>query len=97
MWPKYFPLTTFAYNTLNIPNVANYSPYKLVFSKKPKLLLDLETTHDVKVLGSFKDYYSLLNKSLQYLHKLLQEFRSKRLAVIKIGIPFNIKVEIECI
>ena len=30
MWPKYLPLETFAYNTFNTPNLANYSPYELV-------------------------------------------------------------------
>ena len=62
MWPKYLPLATLAYNTCNTPNIANYSPYELVFSKKPKLLLDLETTPDIKVCEIFKNYYTLLNK-----------------------------------
>ena len=35
MWPKFLPLATLAYNTFNSPNVANYSPYELVFSRKP--------------------------------------------------------------
>ena len=30
MWPKYLPLATFAYNTFNSPNLANYNPYQLV-------------------------------------------------------------------
>ena len=30
----------------------------------------------------FKDYYIMLNKRLQYLHNLLQDFKSKTLAVI---------------
>ena len=34
------PLATLAYNTFNTPNLANSSPYKLVFGRKPKLLLD---------------------------------------------------------
>ena len=42
MWPKYLPLTIFAYNTFNTPNLANHSPYELVFDRKPKLLLNLE-------------------------------------------------------
>ena len=72
MWPKYFPLATFAYDTFNIPNLANFSPFELVFSRKPKLLLNFETTPDIKVSGTFKDYYyNQLNKRLQYLHKLL--------------------------
>ena len=40
MWPKYLPLATFASNTFNSLNLANNSPHELVFSRKPKLLLD---------------------------------------------------------
>ena len=36
----------------------------------------------IKVSGKFKDYYDVLNKRLQYLLKLLQDFKSKRLAMI---------------
>ena len=56
MWPKYLPLATFTYNTLNTPNIANYSPYELVFGRKSKLLLNLEAMPDIKILGPFKDY-----------------------------------------
>ena len=38
MWPKYLSLATFVYNTFNSPNLTNYSPYELVFRKKPKIL-----------------------------------------------------------
>ena len=38
MWPKYLPLATSTYNTFNTPNVANFSPYELVFRRKQKLL-----------------------------------------------------------
>ena len=69
MWPKYLSLATFAYNTFNTPNLANYSLYKLIFGRKPKLLLNLETMPDIKVSGSFKEYYNLLNRQLKYLHK----------------------------
>ena len=77
MWPKYYPLSTFVYNTLNTPNIGNFSPYKLVFGRKPKLLLNLGTMPDIKDLGTFKDYYELLNKRLQFLHKLLQDCNPK--------------------
>ena len=62
IWPKYLPLAIFVYNTFNSPNLANYSPYGSVFCGKPKQLLNLETTPDIKVSGTFKDYYTLLNK-----------------------------------
>ena len=35
MWHKYLPLATFAHNTFNSPNLANHSPYELVFGRKP--------------------------------------------------------------
>ena len=72
MWHKYFPLATFAHNTLNSPTLANHSPNELVFGRKLKLLLDLETDPDVKVSGTYKEYFLQLGKRLEYLHKLLQ-------------------------
>ena len=82
MWPKYLPLAMFAYNTFNTPNIANFSLYELVFGRKPKILLNLEVMPDIKVARTFKDYHDLLNKRLEYLHKLLQDFKLKRLAMI---------------
>ena len=72
------------YNTFNSPNLANYSPYELVIHRKPKILLDLETDPDIKVLGMFKDYYTLLNKRLKYLQDILQQFKPNCLAMINI-------------
>ena len=37
---------------------------------------------DIKVAGTFRDYHELLHKRLKYLHKLLQDFKSKQLAMI---------------
>ena len=82
MWHKYLPLATFAHNTFNFPNLANRSPYKLVFRRKPKLLLDLEMDPDIKVSGTYREYFIQLGKRLEYLHKLLQDFQMKKLALI---------------
>ena len=82
MWPKYLSLSTFAYNTFNTPNLVKYSPYELVFGRKPKILLNLETTPDIKISGTFEEYYDLLNKRIKYLHEVIQNFKSKRLAMI---------------
>ena len=51
MWPKYLPLATCTYNMFNLPNLAHCSPYELVFSRKLKLLLNLEITPDIKFLS----------------------------------------------
>ena len=82
MWPRHLQLATFAYNTFNTPNLGNNSPYELVLSKKPRSLLNLESTSEIKVSGTFKEYYEILNKRLKWLCKLLLDFKSKRLAMI---------------
>ena len=66
----------------NSPNLANHSPYELVFGRKPKLLLDLETNPDVNMSGTYREYFLQLRKRLEYLQKLLQDFWIKRLTLI---------------
>ena len=82
MWPKYLSLATFVYNTYNTPNLGNYSPYKLTFGRKPKVLMNLESNPDIRVSKTFKEYYELLNKRIQYLQNILFNFKLKRLAMI---------------
>ena len=82
MLHKYLPLATFAHNMFNPPNLANHSPYELVFGRKSKLLLNLEMDPDIKVSGTYKEYFIQLGKRLEYLHKCLQDFWMKRLALI---------------
>ena len=85
MWTKYLPLATFVYNTFNSPNLGNYSPFELTFSRKPKLLLNTETNPDIRVSTNFKEYYELLNKRIKYLQYLLFNFKSQRLAMINLN------------
>ena len=70
MWPKYLPLATLGYNTFNSPNLGNHSLYELVFGRKPKLLLYIETDPVIKVSGTYNDYYMLLNRRLQYMQQV---------------------------
>ena len=53
-----------------------------LFGRKPRSLLNLDSTPDIKVSGTFKEYYELLNKRSKYLHSLLLNFKSKRVAMI---------------
>ena len=82
MWPKFVLLATLAYNTFNSPNLANHSPYELVLGRKPKILLIFETDPDIKITGTFTDYYQLLEKRLKYLQDLLQQYKFRCLAMI---------------
>ena len=89
MWPKYLPLATFAYNMFNTPNLGNYSPYELIFGRKPRPLLNLDSNPDIKFSATFKENYELLNKRLKYLYDILLKFKSKRLDMIKTEHFFN--------
>ena len=82
MWTDYLPFATLVHNTYNSPNFSNYSPYELVFRRKLKLLLDLETDPDIKVSATYKEYYEKLEKRLKYLHKVLQDFKMRWLALL---------------
>ena len=82
MCQKYLPLATLAHNTFNFPNLANYSPYKLMFGRKPEILIDIETDPDIKISENFTEYYKLLVKEMKYLQDILQQFKSKHLAMI---------------
>ena len=82
MWLQYLPLAIDAYNTFNTPNLGNFSPYELTYGRKPRPLLNLYSNPDIKVSGTFREYHELLNKRLKYLHDMLLNFKSKRLAMI---------------
>ena len=53
-----------------------------MFGRKPKLLLGLETDPDIKVSATHKGYYERLEKRLKYLHKVLQDFKTRQLALL---------------
>ena len=82
MWIDYLPFATLAHNMYNSPNFSNYSPYELVFRRKPKLLLDLETNPDIKVSTTYKEYYERLEQRLRYLQKVLLDFKMRHLALL---------------
>ena len=85
MWIDYLPFATLAHNTYNSPNLGNYSPYELVFGRKPKLLLELETDPNIKVVVTYKEYYKKLEQRLKYLQKVLLEFKTKCLEFVEQG------------
>ena len=53
-----------------------------MFGRKPRIFIDIEIDPDIKVSGKFKDYHTLLTKRLDYLQKILQNFKSKQIALL---------------
>ena len=82
MWIDYLASATLAHNMYNSLNLSNYSPYELVFGRKPKLLLDLETDPDIKVSATYREYYERLEQRLEYLQKVLLDFKMRHLALL---------------
>ena len=82
MWHIFLSLAMFTYNIFHSPNLGNYSPYEIVFGRKPKLLINVETNLDIKIASMFKDYHTLLTKRLDYLQKMLQNFKMRHLALL---------------
>ena len=81
-WHKFLSLGTFAYNIFHTPNLGNYSPYELVFRRRPKILINIERDLDIKASGAYKDYHTLLTKRLDYLQNMLQNFKMKHVALL---------------
>ena len=82
MWTDYLLFATLAHNMYNSLNLSNYSPYELVFGRKPKMLLELETDPDIKVAVTFKEYHKRLEQRLKYLQKVLLDFKMRQLALL---------------
>ena len=81
-WHKFLSLATFAFNIFHTPNLGNYSPYELVFGRRPRILINIETDLDIKVSGTYKDYHTLFTKRIDYLQNILQNFKMKHLALL---------------
>ena len=45
-------------------------------------MINLDSNPDIKVSGTFREYFELLNKRIKYLQDILFNFKSKRLAMI---------------
>ena len=60
---------TLEYTIFNTPNLANYSPYELVFSRKPKSLLHL-LIKDYNIYKLLQDFRSkrlvMINKDINF-------------------------------
>ena len=73
------------------PNLNGLCPYDLVFGRKPRVLIDLGTYPNVKVSATYKDFYELLNKKLEYLQRSLFDFKMKKLSKLnRRGVSLNL-------
>ena len=50
----FLSLATFAYNIFPTLNLGNYSPYELVFGRKPRILINIETIQTLRSVAHSK-------------------------------------------
>ena len=81
MWHKYLPLATFAHNMFNSPNLANHSPYELVFGRRPKLLLDLEMDPDVRVSGMHRVIFSTIKEKIRIFAQAFARLLDEKISI----------------
>ena len=65
-WHIYAKPCMLTYNSYATPNLDGFSPFELVFGRKPKIIPILEITPPIPVTGTFKDAYEIMNKKLKY-------------------------------
>ena len=52
----------YSYNTFYSPHLNGVSLLELMFGRKPRTFVDLETYYNIQVSGSYKEYYEMLKK-----------------------------------
>ena len=81
-WPIYARPCMLTYNSYATPNLDGFSPFELVFGRKPRIVPILEITPPVPVTGTYKEAFTLLNKKLRYFREMLVKFRDRRFEIM---------------
>ena len=66
------------YNTAVSPNLADMSPFELVFGRQPRICPEFEITPAIPVTGTLQEAKDKIVKTLKFLRLRLLKFREKR-------------------
>ena len=66
------------YNSYASTNLADFSPFELVFGRKANICPELEIKPQIPITGTHKQAFELLQKRLLYFRQALQKFRETR-------------------
>ena len=88
-WHIYAKPCMLTYNSYATPNLDGFSPFELVFGRKPKIVPILEITPHIPVTGTFKEAYEMLNKKLKYFRQMLMKFRERRFELLNRSREFH--------
>ena len=77
-WNIYCKPAMLVYNSYASPNLADFSPFELVFGRKANICPEFEFKPQVPITGTHKQAYEILQKKLRYFRQALQKFRDNR-------------------
>ena len=77
-WDIYCKPAMLVYNSYATPNLADISPFELVFGRKANICPEFEFKPQVPITGTHKKAFEELQKKLKYFRQFLQKFREQR-------------------
>ena len=81
-WNIYCKPAMLVYNSYASPNLADFSPFELVFGRKANICPDFEFKPQVPITGTHKQAFEILQKKLRYFRQALQKFRDNRQSLL---------------
>ena len=81
-WDIYCKPAMLVYNSYASPNLADISPFELVFGRKANICPEFEFKTQVPITGTHKQAYEELQKKLKYFRQFLQKFRDQRYSLM---------------
>ena len=81
-WDIYCKPAMLVYNSYASPNLADISPFELVFGRKANICPEFEFKPPVPITGTHKQALDELQKKLKYFRLHLQKFRNQRYALL---------------
>ena len=81
-WNIYCKPAMLVYNSYASPNLADFSPFELVFGRKANICPEFEFKPQVPITGTHKQAFEILQKKLRYFRQALQKFRDNRQSLL---------------
>ena len=81
-WNIYCKPAMLVYKSYASPNLADFSPFELVFGRKANICPEFEFKPQVPITGTHKQAFEILQKKLRYFRQALQKFRDNRQSLL---------------
>ena len=77
-WTAYIPAVTYSYNSFPIPSLGGYSPYELVFCRRPPEMLGLSLFPLPSIPTTYKQYLTTLQNKFDKMGKIVLDLQKQK-------------------